>query len=367
MELKVCRGSDNLITSWSGGTTTQIAIYPETCEYGNRDFIWRISSAMIELEESDFTSLPGYDRILLVLEGEVILSHEAERVSRLSQYQQDRFDGAGSTKSFGKIRDFNLMYRKGGDATLTIFDLSTEVRSLKEPNHLSDQYDLECQFFFCIGEFSVVIVNGTEYLLKMGDALVVKREMQEPIEAGAMGNGKIITGIIQFNEQEIELNNEQKWEEMPERPREKASFDDLKMAAYLALTNYRGSQYIFKGRRENWQDKELQKAIGKIENFLLPFCIGIAGTLGVALWSEQVFGVEATMPAVGLWLIFDIFILNPLLYFMVLPKPIRGHLKKITDLTDGERKLYEEEKNTNKQAERILKKYAITGRNKYTD
>lgn len=359
MELSIYKKETNLTSKWSGGTTSQLSIYPESSEYGKRDFIWRISSAVIEAEESDFTKLPDFNRILMVLEGEVILSHEAERVSRLSRYQQDRFDGACNTKSFGKITDFNLMYKKGADATLGVFELRDEISNLKEGNHLTGEYAFESRFFFCDGEFSIVVVNGAEHLLKNGDTLVIKRGMLEPIEIGAMGNGKIVVGIIQFDEEKIE--------DTPEIPREKASFDDFKMAAYLALTNYRGSQYIFKGRSGTWLDKDLQKAIGKIEKFLIPFCIAILGTIAVALGAKETMGVESVLPAITIWLALDIFILNPLLYFSVLPKPIRAHMKKIEDLSASEKKLYEEEKNTNKQAEKILKKYEITGRNKYKD
>jgi len=46
MELKILKAEDNLTSSWSGGTTAQISIYPESSAYEKRDFIWRISSAI---------------------------------------------------------------------------------------------------------------------------------------------------------------------------------------------------------------------------------------------------------------------------------------------------------------------------------
>lgn len=36
---------DFIVTSWSGGETTQLAIYPEHASLSKRDFLWRISSA----------------------------------------------------------------------------------------------------------------------------------------------------------------------------------------------------------------------------------------------------------------------------------------------------------------------------------
>ncbi|MBK5246869.1 MAG: HutD family protein, partial [Peptostreptococcaceae bacterium] len=321
MELKILKAEDNLTSSWSGGTTAQISIYPESSSYEKRDFIWRISSATVDAEESVFTQLPDFDRILMVLEGEVILSHEAERVSRLSQYQQDRFEGASHTKSFGKIKDFNVMYRKKTDAYLETIDLINQISNLEVKNHLENKADFESQFFFCTGEFSIIVVNGLEYFLKNGDTLVIIRTMQEGLAIGTMGSGKILHGIIQFDQK--------KTEEISSIPREKASLDDFKMAVYLCFTNFRGSQYIFKGRKNTWYDKELQKSIGKIENLLVPFFIGLTGILLVALWTKETMGEGTMLPAIVIWLAFDIFILNPLMYLMVLPKPIRAHIKKV--------------------------------------
>jgi len=150
-------------------------------------------------------------------------------------------------------------------------------------------------------------------------------------------------------------------------PREKASFEDFKIATYLCFTNFKGSQHMFKWRRNNWYDKELQMSIGIIENLLLPFFIGLIGLVLVSVWAEKFLAESTMLPAIIVWLIFDIFILNPLMYFFALPKPIRAHIKKVEDLSEVERKIYEEEKNSNKRVEKILKRYKITGRNKYTD
>ena len=60
-----------IATPWSGGVTSQLAIAPEGAVYANRDFLWRLSSATVELEHSDFTPLPDYYRYLSVLKGEI--------------------------------------------------------------------------------------------------------------------------------------------------------------------------------------------------------------------------------------------------------------------------------------------------------
>jgi len=359
VEIKIARGTDNRISRWAGGTTTQIFVFPETGDYEKRAFIWRLSSATIEEEETRFTSLPDFDRILMVLEGEVILSHEEERIARLSPYQQDRFGGECKTRSYGKITDFNVIYEKGADAYLEMLELSDLYNRVVYENHLSEEYSFESEFFFCSGEYAVLTINQIEYFLNRGDCLVMTGGLSEKKEPGLMGKGKVLHGIVRFHQEESP--------EVPKIPAEKSSFDDFKMAAYLALTNFRGSQYVFRGRRECWMDRDMQRAIGKIEGWFIPFIVGITGIIGFSIWAEKMVGPEAMLPAMGVWLIFDLFIINPFLYFAVLPKPVRAHFKKIEELSAMEKQWCAEDKNRNQQAEKILKKYTITGRNKYTD
>lgn len=100
-------------TEWSGGLTTELAIAPEGSAYADRDFLWRLSSATVDAEESRFTALPDYDRIILTLKGKIRLSHNGGEWIELSEYEPHSFDGADETRSVGKVRDFNLMMRKG--------------------------------------------------------------------------------------------------------------------------------------------------------------------------------------------------------------------------------------------------------------
>lgn len=101
------------VSGWSGGKTVQIAISPEGADYADRDFLWRLSSATVELDESDFTALPDYERWIAPLRGEMRLSHNAGEAVTLGVYEIHRFDGADDTHAWGRCTDFNLMLRKG--------------------------------------------------------------------------------------------------------------------------------------------------------------------------------------------------------------------------------------------------------------
>ena len=104
---------DYATSVWSGGTTTQLAIFPPEAKYADRDFLWRISSATVELEDSDFTLLPDYERLIATLEGEITLTHNGGAPMTLRPLEVHGFSGADATHSRGRCRDFNLMLRRG--------------------------------------------------------------------------------------------------------------------------------------------------------------------------------------------------------------------------------------------------------------
>ena len=107
------RPADYTVSDWSGGRTVQLSIGPEGERYADRKFLWRISSATVELETSEFTALPDYERLIAPIRGEMILSHNGGEEILLRPFDVHRFDGADLTVSKGKCTDFNLMLRKG--------------------------------------------------------------------------------------------------------------------------------------------------------------------------------------------------------------------------------------------------------------
>jgi environmental stress-induced protein Ves len=105
-------------TNWSGGTTTQLYIYPENADFTSRQFDFRISTATIDVESSDFTPLKGFERKLLVLSGNLELEHAEHHSKKMVPFEQDYFLGEWQTKSRGKAVDFNVIYRAGMETHL---------------------------------------------------------------------------------------------------------------------------------------------------------------------------------------------------------------------------------------------------------
>ena len=119
MNFKIIRSESLKTTKWSGGTTTEIYIYPENAIYSRRDFGFRISTAIVEDEQSTFTQLPGYKRHIMPLVGSMHLTHENHHETTLKPFEKDFFHGDWVTKSRGKCTDFNLMLAKGFEGDIT--------------------------------------------------------------------------------------------------------------------------------------------------------------------------------------------------------------------------------------------------------
>lgn len=104
---------DYKVSRWSGGDTTELYLYPEDGDYKSGNFQLRISSATVDVDRSEFTSLPGVERYLMIFQGHLDMVHGEEKKVSLEPYEVDRFDGGVPTVSYGRVVDFNLMLKNG--------------------------------------------------------------------------------------------------------------------------------------------------------------------------------------------------------------------------------------------------------------
>lgn len=111
---------DNYKTiQWSGGTTTELFLYPEGSDYGKRQFDIRVSSAYVKDPSSKFTVLPGVYRHLLPLTDSFLLYHGNRRIF-LAPYEIYSFSGDDEIRCEGSGKDFNLMLKNGWTGSLEV-------------------------------------------------------------------------------------------------------------------------------------------------------------------------------------------------------------------------------------------------------
>ena len=186
-------------SNWSGGTTTELGIGPDGSRYADREFLWRISSATVDLEESTFTALPDYDRIIMTLEGEIDLCHNDGEWMHLKAFETHPFDGGDDTVSRGKVVDFNLMTRKGaagGEMIPLLFPNDGTVIEINEV--LSDINSYHEIMIYCYrGQMTVTFEDGNEQTLEEKESLWISGDFLEASWKlfGASGTCAVMTAV----------------------------------------------------------------------------------------------------------------------------------------------------------------------------
>ena len=119
----ILKKAEDFVTSkWSGGSTTELYIYPPQAVYREGNFKCRISSATVEVEKSDFTSLPGVKRYLSIFFGKLKMVHGGEKEVILKPYEVDCFDGGDSMQAKKlKGEEALILEPKEGENLLAVY------------------------------------------------------------------------------------------------------------------------------------------------------------------------------------------------------------------------------------------------------
>ncbi len=110
MNIRVLNSDSRRITEWSGGSTTELFLYPSGGSYAERRFQIRISSASVDLPESHFTRLDGVVRYLTPLCDGFYLKRN-NNWQYLPRGDVLQFSGEEDILCRGTGRDLNLMLK----------------------------------------------------------------------------------------------------------------------------------------------------------------------------------------------------------------------------------------------------------------
>ena len=163
------KSNDFQVSDWSGGKTKQLYLSPTTGHYGKRDFDYRLSTATVELAESQFSDLSGFHRILMSLDHTLHL-HNASRQEEtvLAPFTPYVFEGSDSITSRGTCTDFNLIYS---------YHYQGQMLTISDGQELSR--DDEIQFIYALSDLMVTGTGLPSLNLETGQLLIVEKETQE--------------------------------------------------------------------------------------------------------------------------------------------------------------------------------------------
>ena len=171
VRMRATRRSEHHTNAWSGGETTELAIFPPNSQYATRDFGWRLSSATVLAETSEFTRLPGYNRILLLLTGELRLQSAGGQGTILHPGEQHAFRGDTPITSHGLATDFNLILGPGWDGSLVHAGLAPSERRIWRPADTTRDTTRHALVYCWQGQVLATPAHGPAHSLGAGDLL----------------------------------------------------------------------------------------------------------------------------------------------------------------------------------------------------
>ncbi len=187
MPITIKRSYELNTTNWTGGTTTELFIFPATANYQQRDFDFRISTAMVAAEQSVFTSLPGYSRKLMVLQGAVSLFHRGHYSKVLTKFDVDEFEGSWETTSQGRCTDFNLMCKLGTEGSM-------EAEIIEKGKNQRIEVAQTVAWFFLYpvkGTLELSVINKT-MRVGQGDFAILKNDGVLPVQLKTIEHSEVI-------------------------------------------------------------------------------------------------------------------------------------------------------------------------------
>jgi environmental stress-induced protein Ves len=170
---------------WSGGTTVELFVFPPESSYARRDFRIRLSSATVETETSEFTSLPGISRKLMLLSGNLTVHHEGHHSKTLRKFEVDQFEGDWKTSSIGQCTDFNFMTSGNTWGNMMGMELQKGDSHVMSPDPES-----EWQFVYVFsGNVEVLLPDGI-VSLSTGDLLA--NQLPDVMEMKALEKTELV-------------------------------------------------------------------------------------------------------------------------------------------------------------------------------
>ncbi|WP_332762055.1 HutD/Ves family protein [Pseudarthrobacter sp.] len=110
-----------------GGVTRELASHPKAASSQDGAWDWRVSIADVS-KAGDFSAFPGMERVLTVIDGELLLLTVDGAEHPLEKYRPFRFSGEAAAHGAlptGDIRDLNVITRTGSFKGFTsIIELS---------------------------------------------------------------------------------------------------------------------------------------------------------------------------------------------------------------------------------------------------
>ncbi|WP_416429573.1 HutD family protein [Paenarthrobacter nicotinovorans] len=115
--MEIIRFADIRPEPWrnGGGVTRELASHPQAASAQDGAWDWRVSIADVS-KAGEFSVFPGMERVITIIDGELLLLTVDGSEHPLEKYRPFRFSGeaaSSATLPTGDIRDLNVIAREG--------------------------------------------------------------------------------------------------------------------------------------------------------------------------------------------------------------------------------------------------------------
>ena len=190
MKYTIYKKSDNLNGHWAGGESKELAVFPDHSSYAGRNFIWRLAVMSSDKDEAGMAKLEDYNRVIMVLQGEAVISYEGQRVARLAELEQDRTDGEWKTKIYGQTTVLDLLVRKGCEGYMDVISPGETAETY--PSAEETSLPLTTHAFYCHSGYAVISFGNDSHMIKEGETMILSPENGEAAEYQIMGEGATV-------------------------------------------------------------------------------------------------------------------------------------------------------------------------------
>jgi len=165
------------------GQTQDIFLLPESADHTGFDLRFALTPIV---EEAVFSSFPGADRVIAVIEGDTLELAFDTRIVSLDRFDSHCFDKGLTPVGKpigGPIRVVNVMARRGIWDIVTCEIMSTLTMSC---------VDSDLLFLYAISGDSSVTMQGKERLLRTSETLIISGA----IDVNAISNGQFLVSHL---------------------------------------------------------------------------------------------------------------------------------------------------------------------------
>lgn len=115
--MEIIRFADIRPEPWrnGGGVTRELASHPKAASAQDNAWDWRVSIADVS-KAGEFSTFPGMERVITIIDGELLLLTVDGSEHPLEKYRPFRFSGEAASSAAlptGDIRDLNVIAREG--------------------------------------------------------------------------------------------------------------------------------------------------------------------------------------------------------------------------------------------------------------